>query len=391
MCERGTSNIYGNGTISAFTADRSSGGMFLRDMAPNQPVQVMRVWRNNGYPVQFDVELVSTANDLAVPSSLKARTSFATYQAAALSTPYSLAVPITVGNLTVDADVDARLAFDYEVPLAPFTDGQGNATFHVVKSQTLARMQRFNTTLPSSSAGLQATLGGNALTFPGFGHYRVDGVAVTAVVAPTGVTIANCQGVATDGGKVAIRCALAESPLVRFENAKAALPGGTQIALTGTDAIDIGEVEPTDLPITVTLTGTFAAAGTTVLDPTLASKTFATTADVRIASAAEATAKLGIELWPLTITCAEALCLLDRDAGMLPLASTYNWAVPVSAGNIGAVDQNNTVTFVFATAAGTNSFTGKTGVLVGSDFQELVATLATGTYRLDRHGLTAMP
>ena len=401
ICQRNANALYNQGAVNVVTADSLTGGKFLADMPVGEAVEMMRFSHQRSYPLAVRIDLVSDAGNLPpwFPLSLRTETQLTSSAAAPVTAPYQLNLPFTRGELVVDAAMNGSLVFDYEVPLAPFTDARGNTTLRVARTSTLQRGLRTRLELAAPVGGgvLQGQLDAAPVAFPRFGHFLVNGTAVSPVAAPQGTAIANCQASETETDKIAIKCALAAGDVVRIANATAKVPGGAAVTLppiagaANGAAVLVAEVDPAELPFDIEIAGTFAAVDGTQFDPALLGKPVKATAQLKLADGEDAAARLPVDLWSLTITCAEELCFLDRSATLLPFTAEHSWAISLNDESVGDMGQNDTVTLIFASAAGTTSFAGKTSVLVGGDIKEQVATLQPGVYQLDRNGLVARP
>jgi hypothetical protein len=133
------------------------------------------------------------------------------------------------------------------------------------------------------------------------------------------------------------------------------------------------------------------AKGGAVFDPALAGKTIEVPVTLASGAGATAAARLDIDFWAASVSCATEYCLFDRAEAMLPLASKFQWGFNVTTNNIIDLPQGDRRDYVFASAVGQTSFAGTAVVIDGGRDIESQATLAAGNYTMDRTGLHAAP
>ena len=394
VCSRGVDPVYDLVVVNAVSASRGGGGEQL-EAGADGPTTIMRLARQDGYPVRLEVELLAGnlgANNI-LPTRLVSEISLSGPDAATAAQPRTWRVPFQVGTVVLDSHLDqGELSVAYPLDLAPFVDAAGATSVTIRKGAQLIAGRQIRLDLPSRGGPLAATVGDRATPLPGFGHFALTSDGVTPVAEPTGPLVVSCAADTAGEPDAArpVRCTLAAPAELTLDAASAVVAGAAGAVTTplaADVAVEVGALAPGAGPLTVTMRATLRPSGATRLDPGLAGRTIELTVAVP-ADGSAASGRLGLELWSTTITCQEELCMIDRPAFLLPLPTPSYWATRVEAGMVVELDRGAQATFVFASPAGQRAFAGNAGLLVGSDFVDKAVDVGPGTFVLDQRGLT---
>ncbi len=395
ICQAQADSTYAVSAVNAFTADNNVEGLFFDASNTGTAVTVMRFYRQAAYPLRVKVDLHNTLSSVnsMLPPSLATEFSIANTAAATAALPVALALPFRVGDVTLDSHLEsANVVFDYEVNLAPFATSDGKTTLHVQRTVDMRNGDRRTVQLPKVPGPIAVKVASTARQLPGFGHFVVSSEGIAAVAAPAGATLATCATAAgsTDAMR-SVSCRLATAPLVDFTNANVKVGDAAPTVLMPDQDVVVGEFPATAFPLQLVVAATPAAKNTGVLDPALTNRTLELAIALPAGVGATAAARLDIDFWAASVSCAAEFCFFDRAELFLPVAGRWTWGFAVTANAIVDLSQGDRRDYVFASAVGQTSFAGTAVVIDGGRDIESQATLAAGNYTMDRTGLHAAP
>ncbi|HPH68822.1 MAG TPA: hypothetical protein PLF40_23870 [Kofleriaceae bacterium] len=395
ICQAQANAAYTVSTVDAYTADNNVAGVLFDASNAGAAVTVIRFYRQAAYPLRVTVDLRSTLSRVnsTLPPSLATEFTIANAAAATAAAPVSLALPFRVGEVTLDSHLaSGAVVFDYELDLAPFTTRTGDTTLHFQQSLDMREGDRRTVQLPKAAGPIGLNVAGVARELLGFGHFAISSTGVSAVAAATGATVATCATAAgsTDAMR-SVSCRLATNPHVEFQNAQVKVGDAAGVALTADQEVVVGEFPAAEFPSQLVVTATPAAKGTGVLDPALTNRTLELAIALPAGVGATAAARLDIDFWAASVSCAAEFCFFDRATLVLPVAGRWTWGFAVTANAIVDLTQDERADYVFASAAGQASFAGTTTVLVNGRPITGAATLTAGSFTMDNTGLHPAP
>jgi hypothetical protein len=151
VCSRGVDPVYDLVVVNAVSASRGGGGEQL-EAGADGPTTIMRLARQDGYPVRLEVELLAGnlgANNI-LPTRLVSEISLSGPDAATAAQPRTWRVPFQVGTVVLDSHLDqGELSVAYPLDLAPFVDAAGATSVTIRKGAQLIAGRQIRLDLPS--------------------------------------------------------------------------------------------------------------------------------------------------------------------------------------------------------------------------------------------------